>query len=137
MTCQARLGEVQPHYQAIRDAGAELLVVTMTQPAFLAAFLKETAWPFPFVTDPTLAAYREFGLERARLRSFFRGGVLGGYLRLIARGYIPRRPIQGEDVRQLGGEFILDENRKLIFAFRSDDPTKHPRIDELMKLLMK
>ena len=109
----------------------------MTQPAFLTAYLKQSAWPFPFVSDPTLAAYRQFGLERAPLRSFFRGRVLAGYLRLIARGYMPRKPIKGEDVQQLGGEFILDENRKLIFAFRSDDPTKHPRIEQLMKLLRK
>lgn len=109
----------------------------MTQPAILADYLKRTAWPFPFVTDPTLAAYRLFGLERAPLRSFFRAKVLAGYLRLIARGHVPRKPIKGEDVQQLGGEFVLDENQKLMFAFRSDDPIRHPKIEDLLNLLKK
>ena len=128
---------MQPHYQAIRDSGAEIVAVTMTQPAFLAAYLKDHPWSFQVVTDPSLESYRIFGLERAALKSFFRWKVLAGYLRLIGRGFIPRKPIQGEDVRQLGGEFIVDESRTLIYAFRSDDPTKHPNIDELRKLLNK
>jgi peroxiredoxin len=135
MVCGARLGEVQPHYQAIRDAGAELLVVTMTQPSFLAAYLKENPWPFPLVSDPNRRAYEIFGLERLPMASFFRPAVLAGYLRLMFRGRMPRRPIQGEDVQQLGGEFILDANRKLIYAFRNNDPTKHPKIAELFEVL--
>jgi peroxiredoxin len=128
---------VQPHYPAIRANGADLVAVTMTQPAFLTAYLKEHPWPFPVVTDPGLESYRTFGLERAAMKSFFRWKVLAGYLRLIGRGFMPRRPIAGEDVQQLGGEFILDEGRNLIYAFRSDDPTQHPDINELLKLLRK
>ena len=38
---------------------------------------------------------------------FFRPGVLARYLRLILTGWRPRRGEAGEDMLQLGGDFIL------------------------------
>jgi hypothetical protein len=126
---------VQPQYPTIHHLGTEVLTVTMSKPAYLREYLKERAWSFPVVCDPDLEAYRHFGLERISWWTYLRGGVIAGYLRLIFRGWMPRMPIKGEDVNQLGGDFILDEQRRLIFAYPSRVPTDRPTVATLIDVL--
>jgi hypothetical protein len=35
-------------------------------------------------------------------------------------------PYAGEDVLQLGGDFILDRHRRVVFAYSSANPTDRP-----------
>jgi hypothetical protein len=55
------------------------------------------------------------------------------YLGLIFRGARPRRPGEGEDVLQLGGDFVLDGAGRLVFAHRSAEPTDRPPIGQLLE----
>lgn len=64
---------------------------------------------------------------------FLRGSVLAHYLRLIFTGWKPRRNEAGEDVLQLGGDFILSSDRRLVFAYRSNDPADRPTVSELIR----
>jgi peroxiredoxin len=123
---------VQQHYEAIRRLGAEVLVVTQAQPPSLAEFLREQPLPFPIVADPTRAAYRAFGLSRTSWRSILRPGSILRYLKLIFRGWRPRRKSKGEDVLQLGGDFILDAQGRLTHAHRSTEPTDRPGVEVLL-----
>jgi hypothetical protein len=63
---------------------------------------------------------------------FFRGSVLIRYLRLIFTGWRPRRGEVGEDMLQLGGDFILSSDRRLVYAHRSNDPADRPTANELV-----
>src|SRR5437867_1839240 len=100
----------------------------MSQPAVVSAYLKMKPWPFPVVCDPDRAAYRRFALGRASWGSFFRPDVLGRFVGLIFRGWRVGRINEGEDPLQLGGDFILDENQKVIFAYPSRTATDRPAV---------
>jgi hypothetical protein len=63
--------------------------------------------------------------------------VLLGYLRLVWRGWRPRRARQGEDVLQLGGDFILDKEGRLAYAYRSADPTVRPAVAVLLQAVQR
>lgn len=127
---------MKKHYDEIRRLGAEVLVVTMTEPAKLAVYLDRFPSPFPVVSDPSLASYRAFELGRTSL-----GGMLlksvGGYLKLMAKGWLPKTPNQGEDIMQLGGDFILDKEGKMVYAYRSADPTDRPAAEDLVQAVRK
>lgn len=117
--------------EKIRQAGAEVLVVTQSRPeAVIAASL-----PLPTVCDPDRAAYRYFGLDRGHWSMFFRRGVLARYLGLIFGGWRPQRGETGEDMLQLGGDFILSDDRRLMYAHRSNDPADRPDAGELVTRL--
>ncbi|MHB1422413.1 MAG: SelL-related redox protein [Gemmataceae bacterium] len=135
MPCRAHLGEVRCRYEEIRQLDGEVLVVTFAQPAMLALYERDRALPFPMVADPSLTAYQAFGLERASWRAMFRGRVLWRYLRLMLRGWMPQRPNKSADVLQLGGDFVLDEQRRLVYAHRSAEPTDRPPVAELLRAL--
>jgi len=123
---------VQSRYDDIRRMGGEVLVVSFAQPAQLALYLREQALPFPVVADPSRTAYQAFGLERTTWRTLLRGGVVGRYLRLMLRGWMPKRKQEGADVLQLGGDFILDERRRLVYVHRSAEPTDRPAVEDLL-----
>lgn len=126
---------MQQRYEEIRSLGAEVLVVTQARPEQLAAFLREQPLPFPVVADPGRAAYRAFGLGRTSWRTILRPGVVLGYLRLILTGWKPRRSLAGEDVLQLGGDFVLDAQRRLVSMHLSAEPTDRPKVEELLRAL--
>ena len=127
--------EVGKYYEQVRGLGAEVAVVTMSKPEVLAEYQRTHQWPFRLFSDPERAVYRRFELPRAPMSSFFRPSVLAGYFRLMFRGWRPRKHQEGEDPFQLGGDFILDDNQKVIFAYPSKTATDRPDVAKLLQEL--
>lgn len=128
----AHLGEVAANVGRLRAAGVSVLTVSQATPAVLATFLRARPQPVPVVCDPDRAGYRAFGLGRTSWPNFFRPSVVWNYLRLVARGGRVRMPYPGEDVLQLGGDFLLDRAGRVVFAYRSRTATDRPGIDALL-----
>ena len=120
--------QVRERLDEIQRAGVDVLVVTQSRPEAVSA----ASLPLPTVCDPDRAAYRYFGLDRGRWSMFLRWGVLARYLRLIFTGWRPRRGEAGEDMLQLGGDFILSADRHLLYAHRSNDPADRPAATDLV-----
>ncbi|MBN9522400.1 hypothetical protein J0H58_28420 [bacterium] len=117
------------------ERGCSVLVVVQAKPESLAHYLARRPYGVPVVSGPERVAYRAFGLDRTRWRTFFRPRVLLGYLRGMLRGYALRVPYRDEDVRQLGGDFILKSHGEIVFAYRSADPTDRPSLTTLLAAL--
>lgn len=115
------------------EAGCSILIVSQAKPDVLTRYLASQSWHVPIVSDPDRAAYAAFGLERTSWLTFFRPKVLRGYFRGMAEGYKVQTPYAGEDVLQLGGDFILTRERTMTFAYRSADPTDRPTVESLVE----
>ena len=126
---------MKERYAEIRQLDAEVLVISSTQPPMAAVFLKDYPLPFPLVSDPSRAAYQAFGLGRTSWRSMLRLGSVGRYLKLMLRGWRPRMPSEGEDVLQLGGDFVIDGTGCLVYVYRSVEPTDRPSVDNLVQAI--
>ena len=120
---------MREHLDEIRQAGTDVLVVTQSRPAAVAAM----SLPLVAVCDPDRTAYRYFGLDRGKWSMFFRSSVLSRYLRLIFTGWLPRKGEASEDMLQLGGDFILTSDRRLAYVHRSNDPADRPAVSDLVK----
>jgi hypothetical protein len=123
---------VQERYAEFVRLGSEVLVVSFAKPEMLAPYLAKRPLAFPVVADPSRAAHRAFGLERASWSAILGIRSILAYLRLILRGWMPRRANEGEDVLQLGGDFVLDAHGRVIYSHRSAQPTDRPPIAELI-----
>ncbi len=117
--------------EEIRSAGADVLVVTQSRPEAVSA----ASLPLPTVCDPDRTSYRYFGLDRGRWSMFFRPKVLARYLRLMFTGWRPRPGVAGEDMLQLGGDFVLSADRRVTFAHRSNNPSDRPSVADLVSLV--
>lgn len=95
-------------------------------------WLKETGAPFTFLLDPDRAAYRAYGLEHSWARAWGLK-VWWRYAELMLAGH-KWRGIQG-DGGQLGGDFIVDTDGVIRWAYRSHDPTDRPPIHQLLTTL--
>lgn len=122
---------MQSRIREFRHLGAEVVVVSFVPPSPLKQYLSGHEWEFPVLADPDRRAYRAFGLERASWARLLRPRVLGRYLRLMLRGRMPR--LAHEDVHQLGGDFVLDRDARVVFAHRSTDPADRPAVAELLE----
>jgi peroxiredoxin len=123
---------VKAIYPQIQEAGGDVLVISFTPPAKVAAYLAKYPMPFPVVSDPELRAYHSLGMGRTTWGSMLRPAVIGRYLLKMLRGWLPKKPGEGEDVLQLGGDFVLDGNRRLVYAHPSKNPTDRPAAAELL-----
>jgi peroxiredoxin len=120
-------------YPDIRALGGEVLAVSFSPPAKVAAYVARHPLPFPAVSDPDRQGYRAFLLARTTWRTFFRPAVLGRYLRLMFKGWMPRREDPEADLLQLGGDFVLDARRRVVLVYRSADPTDRPPARQLVE----
>jgi hypothetical protein len=120
-------------YGAIRALGGEVLVVSFSGPDRVAAYLKRYPLPFPAVSDPERRAYQAFALERTSWGRLVRPRVLARYLKLMLRGWLPWKSEKGADVLQLGGDFVLDDHRRLVYGYRSEAPTDRPQARALLE----
>jgi hypothetical protein len=121
--------------EAFAARGCFALVVSQAKPEVLSRYIERQKWSAPVVSDPERAAYAAFGLERTRWLTFLKPRVLWGYLRGMMKGYRVKKPVAGEDVLQLGGDFLVSRDQKLIFAYRSADPTDRPSLVALMRAI--
>lgn len=117
--------------ETIRRTGATVLAITQSQPAAVRA----VSSPFEMLCDPERQAFRYFGLDRGRFSMFFRPRVLWYYFKFLLRGWMPRRNERGEDVLQLGGDFVISADRRLTFAHPSRDPADRPSVGVLIDQL--
>jgi len=122
---------VQERLPELKSLGAEVLAITFVQPARLGQYLKSTSWQFRVLADPEMKAYRAFGLGRAGWLRLLRPRVMAAYFSLLVRG---RRPhMAQEDVHQLGGDFVLDQEGRVVYEYRSQDPADRPSVSELVR----
>jgi alkyl-hydroperoxide reductase/thiol specific antioxidant family protein len=124
---------VRKHWDEFRRYGVQVLVITQSKPEAVASPVLD----LPTLCDPDRTAYRYFGLERGRWRIFLRFGVLARYLRLMMRGWWPWGWERGEDLLQLGGDFIVSAELQLLYAYRSADPTDRPTATELVNVIQR
>ncbi len=124
---------MQKRYDELRAAGGTVLVVTFSRLDILAMYLRDKNWPFPVVTDPELEAYQAFNMKRGRWGDIFSRRALAYYAGLIWRGWVPKLPYPKEDPLQLGGDFVLEGERRLVLNHPSRDPSDRPSPEQLIE----
>jgi hypothetical protein len=81
--------------------------------------------------DPERSSYRAFGLQRLSWLKVFSPRTLWLYLRSVRNGQ-QRRDYGSEDIYQGGGDFLIDRQGNIHFAYRSRDPADRPTVLKLL-----
>ncbi len=111
-------------------AGVKIVVVTQSKPESVTA----PVLGLPTLCDPERVAFGYFGLERGNWLMFLRPSGVIHYLKLMLAGWRPRWE-RGEDLLQLAGDFIVSGELRLVYAFRSSDPTDRPSASDLLQAI--
>jgi peroxiredoxin len=117
---------VQSIYPQIAGLPARVVAVSFSPPERVAFFLSDTQLSFPVLSDAPLDGYHAFGLTRVSWLRILRPDVIWRFTRMMFRGWLPKKPAKGDDVLQLGGDFVIDAEGILRWAHRSSEPTDRP-----------
>ena len=110
--------------------GAAVVLITFTRPRNLRGFRRRLALAYPVLADETRAVYRAHGLQRGSWRRVWGLKSVRAYGRLLRQGRRLERP--SGDTLQLGGDFIVDRDGRLAYAYRSRGPDDRPSVDDLL-----
>jgi peroxiredoxin len=114
------------------ERGVGIVVVSFAEPDRLAYYQRLHNWPFVMLADPERKAYGYFGLKRLPWHRVFSLSTLKLYAHLLLKG----RKLENygrDDFYQSGGDFLLDESGKIVFAHRSHDPADRPGVGRLLE----
>jgi hypothetical protein len=116
-----------------RRVGVEVVAVSMTTPEGLTGYLAGRQMAVPVFADPQRRLYAALRLGRTSWGRLLRPGLVWKYLKLIARGGKVRPVPAGEDALQLGGDLLVGPDRRVLWAYRSADPTDRPSVADLLQ----
>ena len=89
--------------------------------------------PFPILSDPQRDTYRAYGLAAGTLKNLLAPGTIWAYVKLLVRGNWYH--FGKSDLRQMGGDFVLDKGGSVVYEFRGASPHQRPAVEELMEVL--
>jgi peroxiredoxin len=114
---------------------AEIVLVTFTRQRNLRGYRGRLRLPFTVVTDETQQIYRTYGLGKGPWWKVWGVGTIKRYFDLLTHeGYQVgdlKRP--SEDTLQLGGDFVVGLDGRLVYVFRSKNVDDRPPIDDLIR----
>ncbi len=125
------MSQLRHRYEEFRAAGAEVAVVSFAPSKALLPYARDLRIPFPLLSDPERIAYKAYGLRKGSFWAIFGPKTTWEYVKLISRGRL-FRVIQA-DPFQLGGDFVIDGQGIVRFAYRSEEPTDRPSTDRLLQ----
>ena len=112
--------------------GVSIIVISFAEPAQLRHYQKYHGWSFVVLADPERIAYNAFNLRRLSLWRVFSLATLKLYLKFLCQG--KRRQDYGrEDIRQAGGDFLIDRAGNILFAHRGREPADRPTPESLLQ----
>lgn len=119
---------MRDHIDELGDA--EAVVVTFARQRNLAGYRRRFAEPLTVVTDEERHTYRAYGLARGPWWRVFGLATLRRYAALLTRGRRLERPT--EDTLQLGGDFVVGRDGRVVLVHRSKGPDDRPDVEELV-----
>jgi peroxiredoxin len=109
---------------------AAVVLITFTRPRNLHGFRRRLALAYPVLADETRAVYHAYGLRRGTWWRVWGLKSVRAYGRLLHQGGRLERP--SGDTLQLGGDFVVDRDGRLAYAYRSTGADDRPSVDDLL-----
>ena len=114
---------------------AAVLAISFEPQERVSQLSRQLQLPFPVLSDPQRTAYRAYGLASATILSLLAPGTVWAYIKLLARGN--QYHFRESDMRQMGGDFVVDEDGLVAYEFRGASPHQRPAILELLAVVAK
>uniref|UniRef100_A0A672J7B1 Selenoprotein L n=1 Tax=Salarias fasciatus TaxID=181472 RepID=A0A672J7B1_SALFA len=128
---------MNPLKQDLLDAhSVGVVVVSFGCQGGASHWIQDTDCQYEMLLDPSRELYAAFGLG-ASLKRVLNFGNMLLYAEYVADNMqFPRGlPSIQDDMFQLGGDFVLDRDRKVLFAHRCQSPLDRPSVQRILSAL--
>lgn len=110
-----------------------MIVISFEDSQGLKKIINSHKLPFVFLLDPKKEVYRLYGMVYKEKGAVVNYRTILAYIKLRLAGY-PKQP-RGKDIRQMGGDAIIDRGGLIRLIYRSEFPEDRPEVSELIKFL--
>jgi len=97
------------------------------------AYVRDTDLAWPMLVDESRSLYAAYGMDRGGWWDIFGPPSWWAYARLLFRGRRLQRP--GSDVRQLGGDVLIDPQGKVRVHHVGSGPADRPSVTSLLEIV--
>jgi len=119
------------HEKELEELALRVVVVTFESRKLAEEYVRDTGLPWPVLIDRSRALYSAYGMGRGRWSAVWGPASWWAYVRLIAQGHRLRRPT--DDVRQLGGDILVDPMGKVALHHVGRGPADRPAVSTLLE----
>jgi len=131
--CKEMLEELVAGKKDIEKAGLKIAVIMQGTPEQAADFAQQHAPGLLCLADPSLEAYRAYGLERGTIfQTFLNLKVWSAVSRSRRKGYRVEPPPAGQDAMQMSGMFIISPQGRVLLPYYFDHIADHPPLGLLL-----
>ena len=120
------------HREELKQLNVAVLLISFGPQENAKDWLEEICPSFQLLLDPERTTYHTYNLKHS-WPSSWNLKTLMYYARALFGGR-EWRGIIG-DSAQLGGDFIINQDRSLLLEYRSKEATDRPQVSELLKVL--
>ena len=120
-------------YGKIQAQNGTVLAVSFEPRGRLFQLSRQMQLPFLLLSDPERDVYWAYRLGSRSLRQMFGLGTIWAYIKLLARGR--RHHFGRSDLRQGGGDFVIDGQGVVRFEHRGAASHDRPPVDQLCTML--
>lgn len=123
--------QLRQHADRIHELDMQVAVVTFDDDFMARGYVEQTDLQWPMLLDREVAMYRAYSMDRADLWSIYGPASIWNYLKLISRGRKIEKP--GTDLRQLGGDVLIDPAGIVRYHFVSTSPHDRPSPEDILQ----
>ena len=121
------------NYSEIQVRQGAVIAVSFESRDRLFQLSRQMQLPFPLLSDPERDVYRAYGLQSGKLSRMFGPATVAAYVKLLAKGRWYH--FSRSDLRQLGGDFVIDATGIVRYEYRSTATHDRPPVDRLLGML--
>jgi hypothetical protein len=121
---------LREHHDQFETLGVKIKIVTFDRQELAQAYVKDPLFPWPLLLDSDCQLYTAYGFPRGSFWALLNPVAILGYTKLILTGTPTGRP--GKDLRQLGGDVLIDPTGTVRFHYRSKNPLDRPPVQSLL-----
>lgn len=125
--------QLQQLDQELKRHDIKVAVVTFEMNVIAENYVRSTGWEWSFLVDERSTLYRAYGMERGKWWDLSGPAVIWKYFQLFAKGRTLKK-VTG-DVKQLGGNVIIDPDGILRYIYVGRGPADRPEPEELIKVV--
>ena len=127
------MAQLRRHEERIERLGLKVLVVSFQTGWLAEAYVGETEMRWPLLIDEARELFAAYGMVRGRWRDILGPATFWTYAKLLARGRRPRSTTG--DVRQLGGDVLIDPEGIVRLHHVGRGPADRPPVERILSMV--
>ncbi|KAM4625135.1 uncharacterized protein ACJ7VT_003608 [Polymixia lowei] len=142
LLCRLHLKDLESNQRSLESHSVRVLIVSFGCQEGALHWLEETGCQYEMLLDPHRKLYSTFGLGASLKKVLNFNNMLLYSEYVVADMEFPRGLPSIEDdmfqcscVLQLGGDFVLDEQGRVLFSHRCQSPVDRPSVEDILAAL--